>query len=547
MSSFITTRKIEILPDRSLMPKIGQTGYSVSQAIAELIDNSIDARIEGKLLTVQVVIDPHKKIILIVDDGLGMDEATASNSIRLARSSKVNQLGEFGLGLKTACTSLGEKFEIETKQLNSEEEYVLEYDEEKWLKSGDWNNYEMQVKNSTDKQRSGTVIRVSKLRFKIYPNLAGKIREDLANRFAPFIENGEVQIMVNTKWCEPQPLNLKEDYFPPDGKELFRLKMESGNEVYGWRGLLKKGSDKGDYGFRVFRRGRLIMQHAKLGFNPHPEARQIVGEIHLDHVPVTHNKREFIQESPLYKEIIDEETVFWEYMRGLVREARSSMRKTQIDQGIIDKMEEQKENIMKAIKKLPELKEYAFPDIKDKASVDSKNSEGQEELEIEKREDREMVSMEEHPIDTDKRIRKPNKVHLKRTYYITINGKRFKVQHDFVDLKTEDVLKDKTVDPETGIHVFTNISFPAFSNTKDHVFYGAWNIAESIAEIMVEENKRSYDEILHIRDIILKKSAEITRELDQLDKDKKEAEALRKEYENKIAKIKEIESTNLDT
>lgn len=547
MSSFITTKKIEILPDRSLMPKIGQTGYSVSQAIAELIDNSIDARIEGKLLTVQVVIDPHKKIILIVDDGLGMDEITASNSIRLARSSKVNQLGEFGLGLKTACTSLGQKFEIETKQLNSEEEYVLEYDEEQWLKSGDWNNYEMQVKNSTDKQRSGTVIRVSKLRFKIYPNLAGKIREDLASRFAPFIENGEVQIQVNTKLCDPQPLGLKEDYFPPNGKEEFRLKLESGNEVYGWRGLLKKGSDKGDYGFRVFRRSRLIMQHAKLGFNPHPEARQIVGEIHLDHVPVTHNKREFIQESPLYKEIVDEGTIFWEFMRELVREARSSMRKTQIDQGIIDKMEEQKENIMKAIKKLPELKEYAFPDIKDKSSADSKNSEGQVGLEIEKRETREMVSMEEHPehpIDTDTRTRKPNKIHLKRTYYITINGKRFKVQHDFIDLKTEDVLKDKTVDSETGIHVFTNISFPAFSNTKDHVFYGAWNIAESIAEIMVEENKRSYDEILHIRDLILKKSAEITRELDQLDKEKKEAEALKKEYENKIAKIKEIESTN---
>lgn len=546
MSSFITTKKIEILPDRSLMPKIGQTGYSVSQAIAELIDNSIDARIEGKLLTVQVVIDPHKKIILIVDDGLGMDEITASNSIRLAHSSKRNQLGEFGLGLKTACASLGEKFEIETKQLNSEEEYVLEYDEEEWLKSGDWNNYEMQVKNSTDKQRSGTVIRVSRLRFKIYPNLAGKIREDLASRFAPFIGNGEVQIMVNTKWCEPQPLNLKEDYFPPNGKESFKLKLESGNEVYGWRGLLKKGSDKGDYGFRVFRRGRLIMQHAKLGFNPHPEARQIVGEIHLDHVPVTHNKREFIQESPLYREIVDEGTIFWDYMRELVREARSSMRKTQIDQGVLDKMEEQKENIMKAIKKLPELKEYAFPEVKDKSSIDSNNSEGQTDLEIEKRETREMVSIEEHPIDTDTRIRKPSKTHLKRTYYITINGKRFKVQHDFVDLKTEDVLKDKTVDPETGIHVFTNISFPAFSNTKDHVFYGAWNIAESIAEIMVEENKRSYDEILHIRDIILKKSAEITRELDQLDKDKKEAESLKKEYEDKIAKIKEIEGTNLD-
>lgn len=544
MSDFITTKKIEILPDRTLMPKIGQTGYSVSQAIAELIDNSIDARIEGKLLTVQVVIDPQKKLLMVIDDGLGMDEETASNSIRLARSSKVNQLGEFGLGLKTACTSLGEKFEIETKRFNSNEEYMLEYDEKSWLESGDWNNYEIKIKNGADRERSGTVIRVDKLRFNIYPNLTGKIREDLASRFAPFIENGEVQIKVNTKWCEPQPLSLKEDYFPPSGKEEFRFKVESGNEVWGWRGLLKKGSERGDYGFRVFRRGRLIMQYAKLGFNPHPEARQIVGELHLDHVPVTHNKREFIQESPLYKEIADEGTIFWNFMRELVREARSSMRKTQINQGILDKMEEQKENIMKAIKKLPELKEYAFPDVRDKKSSDGKNAEGKTEMEIERRDDREMVSVEEHPMETDSKTRRPNKTHVKRTYYITINGKRFKVHHDFVDLKTEDVLKDKTIDKESGIHVFTNISFPAFSNCKDQVFYGVWNIAESIAEIMVEENKKPYDEILHIRDLILKKSSEITRELDQLDKEKKEAEVLKKEYEAKMAKIKEIENTN---
>jgi hypothetical protein len=130
--------------------------------------------------------------------------------------------------------------------------------------------------------------------------------------------------------------------------------------------LLKQGSDKGEYGFRVFRRGRLIRQFEKLGFNPHPEARQIVGEIHVDHVPVTHNKREFMQESPLYQEIVTEGNIFWEFMRELVKEARSSVRKTQIDQGIVDKVLVQKDNIMKAIKGIPELKEYAFPDLSEK-------------------------------------------------------------------------------------------------------------------------------------------------------------------------------------
>src|SRR6266849_3275735 len=304
------TKVINILPDRSLMPKIGQTGYSVSQAIAELVDNSIDARCEGKALTVEVILNADRDVVQVSDDGMGMSEETAANSIRLAHSAKKNKLGEFGLGLKTAATSLGKKFQIVTKEKESGNQYMLEYDEDKWLKEGDWTKHEMKIKSGVEKRRSGTTIRIWALHFTIYPNLPGNIRKDLATRFAPFIENGEVRIKVNTKWCEPEPLALKEDYHPPDGKEPFRLKLESGNDVWGWRGLLKKGSDKGEYGFRVFRRGRLIMQFAKLGFNPHPEARQIVGEIHLDHVPVTHNKREFMQESPLYQEIVTEGNIF---------------------------------------------------------------------------------------------------------------------------------------------------------------------------------------------------------------------------------------------
>jgi len=236
----IRTKEINILPDRSLMPKIGQTGYSVSQAISELVDNSIDARENDKILTVEISFNNEKDIIEVSDNGVGMDEQVAANSIRLAHSVKINKLGEFGLGLKTAAMSLGKKFQILTTQRDSDEEYILEFDEKKWLESGDWTKHEMKVKSGVDKKRSGTTIRIKGLRVSVYPNLSGKIRKDLASRFAPFIENGEIKIKVNTKWCEPESLDLKTEYYAPDGKEPFQIKLESGNEVRGWRGLLKK-------------------------------------------------------------------------------------------------------------------------------------------------------------------------------------------------------------------------------------------------------------------------------------------------------------------
>jgi F0F1-type ATP synthase membrane subunit b/b' len=47
--------------------------------------------------------------------------------------------------------------------------------------------------------------------------------------------------------------------------------------------------------------------------------------------------------------------------------------------------------------------------------------------------------------------------------------------------------------------------------------------------------------VLKIRDMILKKSAEITRELDQVEQETKIAEKLKKEYEDKLEKIKELQ------
>jgi len=521
------------------MPKIGQTGYSVSQALSELVDNAIDARQENKILIVKIRFYPEEKMVEISDNGIGMDEISAANSIKLAHSTKKNRLGEFGLGLKTAATSLGKEFRISTTQQDNNEEYILEYNEDKWLKSGDWVKHEMKIKTGINRKRSGTTVRIKNLRFSIYPNLSGNIRKDLSTRFAPFIENGEIKIKIGTKWCEPIALELKTDYYNPDGKEPFKMRLESGNDIWGWRGLLRKGysGNKGEYGFRVFRRGRLIMQYAKIGFNPHPEARQIVGEIHLDHIPVTHNKREFIQESPLWKEIAKEEGIFWDFMRDIVREARSSMRKTQIDQGIIDKMEIQKDNIMKAIKKIPELKEYAFPDIREKVKAQKGEKDDIDLMEIEKRDPRDIVSIEEDVTLNNEKTRNPKKKQIRKAYFIYVAGQKFKLQHSFVDLKTEDVLKDKDVDETAGIHVFTNIAFPGFANSKDHVFYGVWNIAEAIAEVMIEKNKKSFEEVFKIRDLILKKGAKLTCELDEVEKEKKIAARLKKEYEEKIAKI----------
>jgi hypothetical protein len=115
-----------------------------------------------------------------------------------------------------------------------------------------------------------------------------------------------------------------------------------------------------------------------------------------------------------------------------------------------------------------------------------------------------------------------------------------------VDLQTASVLKDKSVDEEKGVHVFTNIGFPGFATTKDHVFYGTWNIAEALAEVMVEKNNRPTEEIFKVRDMILRKASEIMRDLDEVEKEKKIANKLKMDYEMKMKRIAELEGNTTD-
>ena len=79
----IRTKRINITPDKTLFPKMGNTGYTVAEALSELIDNSIDAREENRSLEINIKIDKQKGHILVEDNGRGMNEEVASNTLEV--------------------------------------------------------------------------------------------------------------------------------------------------------------------------------------------------------------------------------------------------------------------------------------------------------------------------------------------------------------------------------------------------------------------------------------------------------------------------------
>lgn len=100
------------------MESMRAVGYTLETAVADLIDNSITAG----ATVVNLLFSPEPEpYVALVDNGVGMTAIAAQNAMRLAgtssRDSRAAQdLGRFGLGLKTASISQCRDLVLVTKQ-----------------------------------------------------------------------------------------------------------------------------------------------------------------------------------------------------------------------------------------------------------------------------------------------------------------------------------------------------------------------------------------------------------------------------------------------
>ncbi|MES2749157.1 MAG: ATP-binding protein [Patescibacteria group bacterium] len=104
-----------------LMTSLRSSGYKNETAIADILDNSIDA--DAKNIKVYVLEEKGQTTIAVSDDGIGMDFNVLCQALRLGSDTNhedSSDLGKFGLGLVTASISLTKRIEIYTKKKNSQ-------------------------------------------------------------------------------------------------------------------------------------------------------------------------------------------------------------------------------------------------------------------------------------------------------------------------------------------------------------------------------------------------------------------------------------------
>lgn len=109
---------LEVLPDPlSLIESMRSVGYSLEAAVADIVDNSLSAGAERISIQYDASSTPY---VAILDDGSGMSGDELTEAMRHGRNPldprSANDLGRFGLGLKTASLSQGRRLTVVSRK-----------------------------------------------------------------------------------------------------------------------------------------------------------------------------------------------------------------------------------------------------------------------------------------------------------------------------------------------------------------------------------------------------------------------------------------------
>lgn len=145
-------------------------GYSIETAIADIIDNSISAK--ANEIQVSYDIGPFGSFVRIEDNGKGMSSEELTNAMKMGSFNAVDErncddLGRFGLGLKTASFSQCKRLSVLSNNGKSESIRVWDLDviqdKKEWILFKTCLDKSSQCKINCLKNETGTIILWEKL------------------------------------------------------------------------------------------------------------------------------------------------------------------------------------------------------------------------------------------------------------------------------------------------------------------------------------------------------------------------------------------------
>lgn len=272
----------------ALIESMRSIGYSFESAIADLLDNSISANAKNIEIDIETDEEPY---LTILDDGTGMSDLKLEEAMRYGSKNPIeereeNDLGRFGLGMKSASLSQCRRMIVVSKKdskitaFSWDLDYIIKTNS--WLLRG-YSETEIKKLPNVDKllkQKSGTLIyldnfdRVKKSTNDLSRTLINNMvrtEEHIALVFHRFIEEG-LKIYINSRKIEGKDPFLttnrktqpKREETIEINKEIIRVKpyilphlshlTKKDIEKVGGKEKLKR-----EQGFYIYRNKRLII------------------------------------------------------------------------------------------------------------------------------------------------------------------------------------------------------------------------------------------------------------------------------------------------
>jgi hypothetical protein len=288
--------KTSAIPEASSMiESFRAIGYNIETAIADIIDNSISANSKNIWINFEWL--GSKSYLVIKDDGCGMDDIEIIQAMRPGSKNPTdrrgaNELGRFGLGLKTASFSQARKLTLISKKQSVEPVYwtwdldfvrqtgswdLIKYvpdkkylDDISKMNSGTiviWNDIDRVVKNSSVDDKTALD------RFLI---IMENVKKHISMVFHKFIQKGKVHIFFQDHEVEYwDPFLLDEtatQIFPQEKIQNGLVKIEGfvlphKNKItevkYKYAEGIKGWNDQ--QGFYIYRNDRLLLAGDWLG------------------------------------------------------------------------------------------------------------------------------------------------------------------------------------------------------------------------------------------------------------------------------------------
>ncbi len=259
-----------------------------ADALMELVDNALDARLPGRLMEVELTVHPTT-ITVMSRGGQGMGwKDLERHYLRWGKSAKRgrNLIGQYGQGGKAAIGHLGARFTVEASR--PEDGVAWKFADPDYRNRSRLKTYEVEtIPKRVDGDVGYVRVRIDGVDKRVDPRRLG---QRLADTYRPLLAGGELTLAINGAFLAPRLLG--------EGERRDFSVRAAGTTIKGWMGLLDPQRRGPDFipGLRCYRLGRLVTQGEFFG-HPSPAQRpgmaQLIGEVEIPIVPLTINKTDF--------------------------------------------------------------------------------------------------------------------------------------------------------------------------------------------------------------------------------------------------------------